>query len=528
MYKRWNKLNIGANNLRIRICLKKYVDYIKDIILSLNDDDVKEFRTFIQRQRSKKQRMDLQLFEILLQDKSRKAREICTLLYGDDKNMNAYHSIRKRLLKQLMEFLVLKRMDDDTTSASYIMGLISVSHFLFENNQSETAWHYLSKSEELALKNEQYDLLDNIYNLQIAHANSKSAPPIETIITNWNTNKQLADEDERANVAQMIIKYNLEKKIKEEVALDLHTEIEKVLDQYKLDNVVFKRPKLLYNFLTIVRSATLASKDYTSFAPVIIDLYNETQRNDLFKKKDHFYKLSILYMICHVLYRSRNFNLALKYLETFKKEMESHKRSHYLLFYPKYILIYASVKSYNGDNEESIKVLEEALPSVVKHSLTDAINIRLNLAVYLFQQEKYSETLRTLVQFEHNDSWYAKRMGTEWVMRKNLIELLTHFEKGNTDLASSKIQSFKKNHKKTLQLPIYSRIKTFLGFIQDCIDKPYWVASNEYFEYVDNTLERWPLESEDLQAMAFYCWLKSKMLKKGYYHVLVETVNGRM
>lgn len=508
--------------------MKKYVDYIKDIIVSLNDDDVKEFRTFIQRQRSKKKRMDLQLFEILLEDKNLKAREICKLLYGNDQNMNAYHSIRKRLLKQLMEFLVLKRMDDDTTSASYIMGLISISHFLFESNQGETAWHYLLKSEELALKNEQYDLLDNIYNLQISEANHKSSPPIITIINNWKTNKKLADEDERANVAKMIIKYNLELKIKEEAALDLHQEIDKVLDEYQLDTVVLERPKVLFNFLTIMRSAALASKDYASFAPVIIDRYLETEQKGLFKRKDHFYKLSILYMICHVLYRSRKFSMALEYLNIFLKEMEAYKRSHYNLFYSKYVLLYGAVKSYSGENDESIDILRNVLPEVTKHSLPDALNINLNLAVYQFQQEKYSEALRTLIQFEHNDSWYAKRMGAEWVMRKNLIEILTHFEKGNTDLALSRIQNFKKSHKKVMELPIYSRIKTFLGFVQDCIDKPYWVASKEYFEYVDSTLERWPLESEDLQAMAFYCWLKSKMLKQSYYHVLVETVNGRM
>ena len=75
---------------------------------------------------------------------------------------------------------------------------------------------------------------------------------------------------------------------------------------------------------------------------------------------------------------------------------------------------------------------------------------------------------------------------------------------------------------------MYRRIRTFLGFVQDCIDKPYWVATKEYYDYVDKTLERWPVEKEDLQAMAFYCWLKSKMIKKSYYYALVETVNGRM
>lgn len=472
--------------------------------------------------------MDLQLFDILLKDEQLKASEICKKIYGHSSNMNAYHSIRKRLLKQLMQFLVLKRMDDDTTSASYVMGLISVSQFLFQSHQGDSAWHYLVKAEEMALKNEQYDLLDNIYNTQILHANEVSAPEIEGIIDRWKTNKLLADQDERAHVANMLIRHNLEKKIKENVHIDIHREIEKVLDDYQLDDVVFGRPKLLYNFLSIIRSAVLESKDYASFAPVIIDIYQETEHKELFKKKDHFYKLSILYMICHVLYRSRNFKLAEEYLLSFEQNMMANKQSHYHLFYPKYILLLSAVKSYSGKNQESISALLEALPFVNRHSPTDALNILLNLSVYQFQQENYSEALKTLNQFEHSDGWYGKKMGTEWVMRKNLILLLTHFEKGNTDLASTLIQSFKKNHRDMLKLPVYSRIKTFLGFIQDCIDRPFWVATSDYYDYVDNTLERWPLESEDLQAMAFYCWLKSKMIKQPYYYVLVETVNGRL
>ena len=51
----------------------------------------------------------------LVNANDKKPSEICKALYGSDTNMNAYHSVRKRLLKQLMEFVVLKRMDEDTS-----------------------------------------------------------------------------------------------------------------------------------------------------------------------------------------------------------------------------------------------------------------------------------------------------------------------------------------------------------------------------------------------------------------------------
>jgi hypothetical protein len=416
-------------------------------------------------------------------------------------------------------------MDGDTTAASSIMGLLSVSHFLFENNMSETAWFYLLKCEETALKNEQFDLLDNVYNAQIAHANEENAPPILTIIENWKKNKELADQDERANVAKMLIKHNLDKLIKEDETIDINKEINHVLEEYKLNEVVFERPRLLYNFLSIVRSSVLSSKDYVSFQPIVMDLYNDMKRKNLFQKKDHFYKLSIEYMICHVLYRSRKFKSCLEFLTIFKESILDHNKSHYQLFWSKYILLFAACKSYDGDHFTSSEVLEKELKNVKKIDNPEMLDMRLNLAVYQFQQEDYSAAIRSLLQFEHSDTWYIKKMGKEWVMRKNLIELLTQFEKGNVEITMNRITSFKKNHKSILNSPIYSRVRTFLGFVQDCIDKPFWVATREYFDHVDQTLERWPSEKEDLQAMSFYCWLKSKMEQKSYYHVLVETVN---
>ena len=34
-----------------------------------------------------------------------------------------------------------------------------------------------------------------------------------------------------------------------------------------------------------------------------------------------------------------------------------------------------------------------------------------------------------------------------------------------------------------------------------------------------------PIEQEDLQAISFYAWLKSKVVKKDYYPVLLDLVS---
>lgn len=505
-----------------------YVDNIKDIILLLNPDEKKEFRAFINRQRQRKNRKDLELFEILNEPTSFPAKEIVHRLYGND-NLNAYHSIRKRLLKHLIDYIVIKRVGDDTTSASSVMGLLSLSNFLFENGNDRVGWIYLKKSESLAIANEQFGLLNNIYNTEIEYSGSEYAPNLENIIEKWRGNKRLSEEDERANIAMAVMKLKLNAYNTESKEIKIHHEVTKVMYEYDLYNAAMERPKILYNLLSIVRSAILAKKEYYKFEPLVINSYNQLNDSVGFQKKDHYYKLSILYMIAHILYRNKKFVEALKYLAIMKPELGKYKKSYHKLFFPKYILLYAATNNLMGNVKESVRVVEEAL-AIEKSKLgtEQVLQMKVNLGVYYFELEKYKEANKMILSIEQSDKWCEKKMGKEWVLRKNLGEIIVLYERGNADIAFDRIKSFESHHKNLLKLPMYDRVNTFISFIKISIDKPFEVASKEFYNKVDTTIEHRPVDKEDVLASAFYCWLKAKMLKKPFYHVLVETLNGRM
>ena len=130
------------------------MDKFQEIINTLAEDDKREFRIFINRQKSKKERKDLDLFELICAEVN--AKEIQTKLYKTP-NKVAYHTLRKRLLKHLTDFIVLKQIDGDTTASSAISGLISMASYLFKNQSTELAWRFLSKAEQAAIKNEQHE-----------------------------------------------------------------------------------------------------------------------------------------------------------------------------------------------------------------------------------------------------------------------------------------------------------------------------------------------------------------------------------
>ena len=163
------------------------MDKLQELINTLSDEDKREFRVFINRQKSKKQRKDLDLFELINEQTSPK--DIETKFY-DSPNKVAYHTLRKRLLKHLSDFIVLKQIDGDTTAVSSITGLISLATYLFNKQRYDFAWRTLLKAETTAINNEQHELLNNIYQIQIEESDNEFAPDINDVYIKWKENKK--------------------------------------------------------------------------------------------------------------------------------------------------------------------------------------------------------------------------------------------------------------------------------------------------------------------------------------------------
>ena len=87
------------------------------------------------------------------------------------------------------------------------------------------------------------------------------------------------------------------------------------------------------------------------------------------------------------------------------------------------------------------------------------------------------------------------------------------------------IKRFKQQFKSMIYHSIYKRLTPFLNYISKEINHPGYFESMEFSEHVHQTLTIIPEEQEDLQAMAFYSWIKSKMNNTSYYEALIDTVS---
>lgn len=501
------------------------MDVLAQTIFTLKRDEQKEFRAFIQRQRFRNERKDLELFDILASGNFVKARDIAGKLYTPI-NMNAYHTLRKRLTKHLLEFVVLKEMDDDNTSVSQVAGMLSMAQFMLNRMQFEIAGKYLSKASELAKKNEQYAMVNRLLGLQIQHA-TELGLSLTQLVGDWHENKRLSDSEERATLAYSIIKDKLADAKLTGRPGQLQAITSDTMRQFGLGESVRMKPSFLYKVAQITRSSVIATKEYHQFEPYVTEVYNGLVEAGGFGKKDHLYHLWFLYMISHVKYRNRSFEGALSYLTQLGEQLHAYNGIYFGRFYPKHVLLKAAVQSYSGNNSGAVSLLKETLDDPqLRLQTEDRLNMSLNLAVYHFQAAEYRAANRILMDIHHTDHWMEKKMGKEWRFKKNLIEIIIQVELEHTEIALNRIRSAERYFGGFLKNAMYQRAHIFMRFIRAVVEKPEVVATAEFATYVDETIVRLPGDQEDIQAMTFYCWLKSKMLKRDYYEVLIETIKG--
>lgn len=504
------------------------MDLLKEVIEGLDETERKEFKTFINRFRKKSSRIDLQLFNLYCTNKYRRREEIISMLYQEDSKVEAYHGTRRRLVKHLVEFIPLHMKSAAAGSERSIENLLLVSRFLFGKQLDKAAWTFLKQAEETAKKAENYNLLNMIYSMQIEYSGSDFAPDLKAIILQKEKYQRLAMEDDNANIANQVIRYELENSKRDGKEIELDKIIRNVLRKYDLKEEVLRRPKLIYNIMAIVRSSILFKKDFHHFEPYVEAKYKEVEKKGYFNEFNHYYKVNMLYMLAHVKYRNKRFGEAERYLELLHENINLYQKSEYFRIYPKYILLLAAVKSYSGHNKNAIPLLENLLGNK-KIKLTHAVyfNSVLNLITYYFQMENYKKAIRLYQEIGSSDKWLTKIMGKEWVLKKGVAEILIQYELGNSDMVDKRIQSLLKGFKDIFHRPVYKRIEIYLSLVKKLNDNPHIASTQSFREMLDEAFEYVSMEEEDIQATTAFCWLKAKATNRKYYDVLVYTVNFR-
>ncbi len=495
---------------------------LEQTIQHLSDDERQNFRNSLITDRESSKY--LKLFDVLSKQQGGVTDALWRKLYPNG-GLNAYHSLRKRLMKKLVEFQVLYHLQTAPGGATGIGGMITFCELMLERHNIVVAGYYLKQTELLAVKNESAEMLDTIYKIRIKYAEELKTD-LEKVYKLWDNNNKEYIQRQRLVLAYALIRKEYEKARKQGIIINYEKTVDKAFKKFDVSIREENNAAFMHRVVSLTRKGAVTRKDYTTFSQDILRTYHKLKDANAFEKDEAIYELGFLYMIAHASYRNRQFEEASTWVESMGRmfKIPKFKLSPY---YAKYISLSAAIASYSGHNTEAIDIMKKALSAGdLKIPLEERLNMELNLAVYYFQAENYKMANKTIIDIGHTDGWLENRMGKEWRFKKNMIEIIIQCELGNEDIALTKIKAVEKLYKKFLSQKTYSRAHIFLRFIKRVITDPMAVTSKEFAEQVKQANMGLPEDREDIQAITFFCWLKSKMLRRKYYAVLLEVIKA--
>lgn len=490
---------------------------LRAIFLQFSKEETKRFVSFLKSQSKRSDHKSVDLFRFLANPKVKIA-TIPKLIYEKD-NKNAYHALRKRLLDSYIAFKSSELLTKEISGEIEVAKFIVVARELFQQQLYDQGYDLLLKAEVKAIDMGNYLLLNEIYHLMIEFIGFSNLD-LEKVLEKSEFNLDLLLNEEKLNKIYALIKsYYNDRSLSSYKPFEV---IQKeMFEKYKVSEEIRYSYRIVYQLSQMAHSFAIATKDYFSIEDFVVDNYNTIKTKTPETTNEKYYNLQLLYIVANIYFRKKDFKKSLELLKELNLLLESNKKFENY-FRPLTACLYSLNQNYLGNYNEAQNTLLPIVDSKKKYETFAMLDIYLCLVMYEFQQENFKEAKKRLARLYHTDSWYLKHADIEWVIKKNLIEILTFIE---LDYVTSRINYFERKYIPYLKETEKERVVQFFNFIKLIYINEKDPSSNEFKEYVEESFS-WKLPlREDVFEMSFYAWLKAKMGKASIYSVTLELVN---
>ena len=495
---------------------------IKSIINTLSTEDHQKFVNYLQQKNKRKDTKNIQLFKLLAYS-TYDSKAICKQLYKVDKS-NAYHALRKRLLQSLIDYTANKNLEDENSIDMQIAKYILASRTFLLQNNFNIAYKILDKAERLADEHSLFAIRNEIYHTKIQYAPNYPKINLEDLINKQKANQKKHQLEDQLNIVYAKLKSILNKVAYQGNVIDFESELEHLLKAHHIEINTSLSFKSLYQILAIANISAFVTKKYYSIESFVMKSY------DILKQKKEtdkqlFYQIAIVYIIANTLFRNKKFETSLLYIKEMEQLMQLKKGAYYKTFILKKTLVEALNLNYSNKQNEAIALVEKYITK--KHKDTETLlDLQLTCFMFHFQREDFTKAKSISSKFYHSDQWYKEKAGIDWIIKKNIAELLLYIELQEDDLFFSRLKSFRRRYSTYLKEIGQTRILQFLKFAELYYIKPKTVTTEDFKDQLETTFEWITIHEEDIFVISFYAWLKSKVENNTIYLTTLQLLNS--
>jgi tetratricopeptide (TPR) repeat protein len=438
---------------------------------------------------------------------------------------NAYHNHRKRFLPKLMRFMLLRVLEK-----AEIKGIEAYSYFLFakimlEKRLPDVAIVFFNKAELRAQQDRDYLLLDHIYNFEMDSGVMDIS--VNEIMEKWVQNDIKLSSRRKLIRAKAKVSQQLAEAKRIGEVLNADELFDQIQNEFQPAKEEASDPEYMYKLVYMLRTGFVSVKKYHRIEPYILEIYTQLKEDGAFTPLYQTEELGFLYMVIQSMYRNHKFAEAGEWLPKMSEVIKGREfeKSE---FYVKHISLKAGVAAFTGQCDDAIAILEKGLKlRKRRHEEEDQINMQLNLGVYYFFAAQYAKAHAAIEKIPLSDNAIEDMLGVEWTLKKNMIEMIVLYELGNDDKSYSMVKKLSSKYAEFLNHPAYQRAGIFLQLIEKMMKDPNIVTTTAFHEEVKNASLYWTDSKEDIQAITFFCWLKSKMFNLPFYPLLVERMKEK-
>lgn len=494
---------------------------LNSIIRTFNTDEQQKFIIFLQRKNKRKDTKNVELFKYLSKEEL-SSKGICKKLYHVEQ-CNAYHALRKRLFKSIIDFIANYNLEDENSVDMQIIKYILASRtFLLQKNY-DVAYKILHKAEKLADEHSLFPILNEIYHTKIQYAPFYSKIELNDLINKQQENQKKHQLEDQLNIVYAKLTSLLNAISYKGEIIDFEVELQNILNTYNIqlqDSLSFKS---LYQILAIANISALVTTKYYQIENFVLNSYailKQKKETD----KQLYYQIQIVYIIANTLFRNKKFEDSLHYLQEMEELMHLKKGMYFKDFILKKTLLEGLNLNYSNNQDQAIDLVVNTISN--KHSDIEALlDLHLSLLMFYFQNEDLTKAKSILSKFYHTDQWYIEKAGIDWVIKKNVAEILLYIELKEEDLLYSRLKSFRRRYKTYLSEINQTRILTFLNFAETYYKNPDSFSTNQMKQTIEGAFTWTTVYKEDIFVMSSYAWLKSKIEQSKLYPTTLQLIN---
>ena len=492
------------------------------IISTFSTEEQKRFVSYLEKKNKRHDIKNIQLFKLLVKGDLSSA-ELCKKLYKKS-NKDAYYALRKRLYQSLIDFIANINLEEENSIDMQIIKYILASRTFLLHNKPSIAYKILDKAEALAKEYHLFSILNEIYHTKIQYAYLNPTLNIDVLIDTFKQNQKNHYLEDQLNIVYAKIRQTLNNITYKGEVVDFQSILNKSLEEHNIrlnESLSFKS---LYQLMTIVSISAFITNDYLKIEPFLLNTYKSIEAHKT-KEKQLYYHIQVVYMIANTLFRNKKFTASMQYLKQMQDLMLFKQKKHYNTFKLKYNLLLGLNYNYSNQQNKAIELLE--VFTTAKHTdIESLLDIHLSLVMFYIQKNDFKKAKSIFSKFYHTDKWYTEKAGIEWIIKKNLAEIILQIELKNIDIVESRLLSFKRLYFKYLKQINQERVITYLSFVESYYKNPENIRTLEFQDKVNQSFEWIKSQQEDIFVMSFYAWLKSKMENKNLYQITLNMVNN--